>query len=197
MVLKATYQRVIDKSLAGATVGFVSRRRRIFLLMPGQIARWSARLNGTLRSTGVSVNMTHGFDTRLPAAAIVSVASPAHAVQYLSIEEAQRQAFPSATNFTEVQAGRVWKAEAGGRVAGFFIFDRVIGKHLYIDYAVALTPSGRVHAVDILQYRESYGGEIRSPSWLAQFVGKTSGSPLQDQRRHPQYLRRDVVVART
>jgi Na+-translocating ferredoxin:NAD+ oxidoreductase RnfG subunit len=115
----------------------------------------------------------------LPAAAIVSVASPAYAMQYLSIEEAQKQAFPSATHFSEVQAGRVWKAEAGGRVAGFFILDRVIGKHLYIDYAVALTPSGAVHSVEILQYRESYGGEIRSPSWLAQFVGKTSGSALK------------------
>lgn len=115
----------------------------------------------------------------LPAAAIVSVASPAYAVQYLSIEEAQKQAFPSATRFTEVQAGRVWKAEAGGKVAGFFVFDRVIGKHLFIDYAVALTPTGAVHKVEILQYRESYGGEIRSPSWLAQFVGKTSGSALK------------------
>jgi Na+-translocating ferredoxin:NAD+ oxidoreductase RnfG subunit len=115
----------------------------------------------------------------LPAAAVVSVASPAYAMQYLSIEEAQKQAFPSATHFSELQPGRVWKAEAGGRVAGFFIFDRVVGKHLYIDYAVALTPNGAVHSVEILQYRESYGGEIRSPSWLAQFVGKTSGSALK------------------
>jgi Na+-translocating ferredoxin:NAD+ oxidoreductase RnfG subunit len=123
--------------------------------------------------------MTQWVRYTLPAAAIVSIASPAYAMQYLSIEEAQKQAFPSATHFTEVQAGRIWKAEAGGRVAGFFIFDRVVGKHLYIDYAVALTPGGAVHAVEILQYRESYGGEIRSPSWLAQFVGKTSGSSLK------------------
>lgn len=115
----------------------------------------------------------------MPAIAIASIASPAYAMQYLSIEEAQKQAFPSATHFTEVQSGRIWKAEAGGRVVGFFIFDRVVGKHLYIDYAVALTPAGAVHGVEILQYRESYGGEIRSPSWLAQFVGKTSGSSLK------------------
>ena len=115
----------------------------------------------------------------LPAAEIVSIAESAYAMQYLSIEEAQKQAFPSATHFSEVQSGRVWRAEAGGRVAGFFIFDRVVGKHLYIDYAVALTPNGAVHSVEILQYRESYGGEIRSPSWLAQFVGKTSGSALK------------------
>jgi Na+-translocating ferredoxin:NAD+ oxidoreductase RnfG subunit len=115
----------------------------------------------------------------LPAAAVMAVASPAYAVQYLTLAEAQKQAFPSATQFIEVEAGRIWKAEAGGHVAGFFVFDRVIGKHLFIDYAVALDPGGRVHSVDILQYRESYGGEVRSPSWLAQFVGKTSSAPLE------------------
>jgi Na+-translocating ferredoxin:NAD+ oxidoreductase RnfG subunit len=115
----------------------------------------------------------------LPAAAVISAASPAYAVKYLSIEEAQKQAFPQATRFTEVQAGRVWKAEGPGRVVGFFVFDRVVGKHLYIDYAVALSPAGAVQRVEILEYRESYGGEIRSPSWLAQFVGKTSGSALR------------------
>jgi Na+-translocating ferredoxin:NAD+ oxidoreductase RnfG subunit len=115
----------------------------------------------------------------MPAAAIVAAASPAYAVQYLSIPEAQKQAFPSATQFTEVEAGRIWRAESGGHVAGFFVFDRVIGKHLFIDYAVALDPGGRVHSVEILQYRESYGGEVRSASWLAQFAGKTSSAPLE------------------
>ena len=115
----------------------------------------------------------------MPAAALLSAASPAYAVRYLSIEEAQKEAFPSATQFSEVQAGRVWKAEAGGKVVGYFVFDRVVGKHLFIDYAVALTPAGAVHKVEILEYRESYGGDVRSPSWLAQFVGKTSGSALK------------------
>jgi Na+-translocating ferredoxin:NAD+ oxidoreductase RnfG subunit len=123
--------------------------------------------------------MTKWVRYALPAVAIASVASPAYAMQYLSIEEAQKQAFPSATHFAEVQPGRVWKAEAGGRIVGFFIFDRVIGKHLYIDYAVALSPAGAVNRVEILQYRESYGGEVRSPSWLAQFAGKTINSPLK------------------
>lgn len=119
--------------------------------------------------------------TRLtaPAALAITIAGPAHAVQYLSLAQAQKLAFPSATHFTEVQAGRVWKADAGGRVLGFFVFDRVIGKHLYIDYSVALEPGGRIHRVDILQYRESYGDDVKSPSWLAQFVGKTVASPLK------------------
>jgi Na+-translocating ferredoxin:NAD+ oxidoreductase RnfG subunit len=123
--------------------------------------------------------MTRWVRYTMPAAAVMSIASPAYAAQYLSIGEAQKQAFPSATSFVELQPGRVWKAEAGGRIAGYFIFDRVIGKHLYIDYAVALTPGGAVHSVEILQYRESYGGEIKNQSWLAQFVGKTRSSPLE------------------
>jgi len=104
---------------------------------------------------------------------MISVSGPAYAVQYLSVEDAQKAAFPSA-HLTEVQAGRVWKASNGG----IFVLDHVIGKHLYIDYAVSIE-GGRVRRVDILQYRESYGDEVRSPSWLAQFIGKTSASPLK------------------
>lgn len=110
---------------------------------------------------------------------VMSIGSAAHAVQYLSVPQAQKQAFPGASNFAVVQTDRIWRAEGGGRVLGFFIFDRVIGKHLYIDYAVALDTGGRIRQVDILAYRESYGGEIRSPSWLAQFAGKSASSALQ------------------
>ena len=117
-----------------------------------------------------------------PAAAVVSLTSSAYAVQYLSIPEAQKLAFPSATRFVETQAGRVWKAQAGDRVIGQFVFDRVIGKHLFIDYAVALGPGGQVQRVEILQYRESYGGEVRQGSWLAQFIGKTRASSLELNR---------------
>lgn len=122
--------------------------------------------------------MTEWLRWAAPAAAIVSIASPAYAVQYLSVAQAQKQAFPSATNFVAMD-GRAWKAQAGGRVLGVFVVDHVIGKHLYIDYSVALDASGRIQRVDILQYRESYGGEVRDGSWLGQFIGKTSGSALR------------------
>jgi hypothetical protein len=123
--------------------------------------------------------MTDWIRITAPTALVAALTSPAQAVQYLSIAEAQKLAFPAAANFVETDAGRAWKAEAGGKVLGLFVIDHVIGKHLYIDYAVALTPNGQVHRIDILQYRESYGGEVRSESWLGQFVGKTSGSPLK------------------
>jgi Na+-translocating ferredoxin:NAD+ oxidoreductase RnfG subunit len=123
--------------------------------------------------------MTEWLRWTAPAAVAIAIVSPAQAVQYLSVEQAQKLAFPSATHFAAAEGGRAWRAEAGGRLVGLFVVDHVIGKHLYIDYAVALDPGGRIHRVDILAYRESYGGEVRSPSWLAQFVGKTSGSTLK------------------
>jgi hypothetical protein len=136
-----------------------------------------------------------------PAAAVLALAQPVQAMQYLTIDAAQKLAFPSATRFAEAhvvylpadieaiqrlsgqpvrtRGEQVWKAFAGDRLIGFFILDYVIGKHLVIDYSVSLEADGRVRRVDVLEYRESYGGEIRDASWLAQFVGKRHGSTLE------------------
>jgi hypothetical protein len=111
-----------------------------------------------------------------PAAAI-AIALPAYAYQYSSAEEAMQQAFPGA-EFQAIHPGRIWKALSGGRLAGYFFVDHVIGKHLYIDYSVALGADGRVRRVEILTYRESYGYEVANAGWLAQFIGKSSGSAL-------------------
>jgi Na+-translocating ferredoxin:NAD+ oxidoreductase RnfG subunit len=113
-----------------------------------------------------------------PAALMSTVVAPAHAVQFLSLAEAQRLAFPSATQFIPI-AGNACKAMEGNATVGYVVSDRVIGKHLYIDYTVAIGPDGRVRRVEILQYRESYGGEVQNASWLAQFIGKSASSPLQ------------------
>src|ERR1700680_4853961 len=106
-----------------------------------------------------------------PAAVAMSADSSAYAVEYMTIPEAQKQAFPSAS-FAEIQAGRIWKAESAGRLLGFFIFDRVIGKHLYIDYVVALDPGGRIRNVELLQYRESYGGGAAQACVEGAFAGQ-------------------------
>ena len=59
------------------------------------------------------------------------------------------------------------------------IIDQVLGKHEDITYAVALTGAGAVRAVEIMEYRETYGGEIRDEKWRRQFVGKTAAAPLK------------------
>ena len=59
------------------------------------------------------------------------------------------------------------------------IIDHVLGKHEYITYAVAITPDGKVKGVEIMEYRETYGYQIRQPQWRKQFVGKTIHDPLK------------------
>ncbi len=54
----------------------------------------------------------------------------------------------------------------------------MIGKHEFITYAVGLTSEGAVRGIEIMDYRESYGGQVRDPKWRAQFVGKTKTAPL-------------------
>ena len=70
---------------------------------------------------------------------------------------------------------QVWKTSGGG----WFIVDQVIGKHEFIDYAVSLKADGSVRGVEILTYRETYGGEVKNAKWRAQFTGKTSAAPLK------------------
>ncbi|HXA09450.1 MAG TPA: FMN-binding protein [Chthoniobacterales bacterium] len=134
----------------------------------------------------------------LPAAISVTVPLPCYAVQYLTVPAAQKLCFPDCDRFVaahvkftpaqihaiEAASGQkellrgqeIWRATRSGKLQGFFIVDYVIGKHLVIDYAVALSPSGAVRQIEILNYRESYGGEIQNPEWRKQFVGKTSRS---------------------
>jgi Na+-translocating ferredoxin:NAD+ oxidoreductase RnfG subunit len=133
-----------------------------------------------------------------PAALVLASATPAFAITYVNVAQAQRICFPKADRFVpnnivftpaQVQAiqarsgqkvfvrgQQVWRAMSGERLLGYFIVDYVIGKHLAIDYAVALSPEGEVRVVEILTYRESYGGEINNPDWRKQFVGKTPRS---------------------
>jgi FMN-binding domain len=132
--------------------------------------------------------------TLVPIAAVAIVA-PAHATVYMSVEQAQTLMFPGATltpdhrviskeekSAIEKAAGirvrnqnlKAWKVSTGG----WFIADEVIGKHDVIPFALALDAEGAVKSVEILEYRESYGGQVRGQAWRAQFTGKANGAPL-------------------
>jgi Na+-transporting NADH:ubiquinone oxidoreductase subunit NqrC len=132
------------------------------------------------------------------------VAAPAFAVQYLTIDAAHRLMFPEATVFVpqtvrlddaqkkavESAAGvrmrfqeqPVWQVLENGKPIGWFVLDEVYGKHEFITYAVALDATGAVRGVEILEYRETHGGQIVNPKWRAQFLGKRHGAPLQFNR---------------
>ena len=57
--------------------------------------------------------------------------------------------------------------------------DEVIGKHEFITYALGLNPDGSVRQIEVMDYRENYGGEIRKPEWRNQFIGKRHGAKLK------------------
>jgi len=70
---------------------------------------------------------------------------------------------------------RVWKSSSGNIV----FIDRVIGKHDYITYAVGINKTGKVAQIEVMEYRETYGEDVRKPLWRQQFVGKTDSDPLK------------------
>ena len=132
----------------------------------------------------------------LPIAGIVVAGGPAYATVYLSVEQAQVVLFPGATFHAQPQiltedqvkaiehaCGvhvlskqlKVWRASTGG----WFIVDEVVGKHEYIPFAMALDEKGAVKGIEILEYREAYGGQIRDPEWQKQFLGKDASTKLQ------------------
>jgi hypothetical protein len=115
--------------------------------------------------------------------ALACAAAPAHGAQYLSVEQAQRALFPEADGFapTPVRGQRAWAASRDGVLLGHVMVDEVVGKHELITYALGVGADGAVRDVEIMDYRESRGGEVRDPRWRAQFKGKRSGSPLRPE----------------
>jgi len=129
------------------------------------------------------------------AAPLAAFAPAALATTYLSVDEAQQAIFPGArfeaapVVLSDAQARaiqdksgvsvrtrelRAWRVAGGG----WFVVDEVLGKHDFITYAVGLDAGGGVRGVEIMEYREPYGYQIRDPRWRAQFAGKKAGAPL-------------------
>jgi Na+-translocating ferredoxin:NAD+ oxidoreductase RnfG subunit len=57
--------------------------------------------------------------------------------------------------------------------------DQVLGKHEFITIAVGINHNGSVQGIQVLEYRETYGSQVRGPEWRKQFVGKTTASELK------------------
>ena len=127
---------------------------------------------------------------------MAGVTCPTWAATYLSIEQAQQAIFPKAkmaklelqltpeqrkaiekTSGVKVRALRlnVWKVEGGG----WLFVDEVIGKHEFITFALGLNANGSVKQLEVMDYRENYGDEVRRPEWRQQFTGKTGKAKLK------------------
>jgi hypothetical protein len=131
----------------------------------------------------------------VPAALVLSTSAPCFATIYLTADQAQKAIFPGAScmpwdgKLTDAQRKaiekasdlrlrkdpQVWRVSGGG----WLIVDEVLGKHEFITFAAGLTAGGALKQIEILEYRESYGSEVRDAKWRAQFVGRTAKDPLR------------------
>lgn len=94
----------------------------------------------------------------------------------VTLTAGQREAIERASGVRVRSAGlRAWRVEGGG----WFLVDEVVGKHEFITYAVGLTAGGEVRGLEVMEYRETYGGEVQNAKWRAQFTGKTVAAPLK------------------
>ena len=131
----------------------------------------------------------------IPLAAL-GAPTAAHATVYLSVEQAQalmapgEAMQPASRTLTGDQVAAIRKASGESPLSkdlkvwrtgkgGWFIVDEVVGKHEFITFALMLDAAGAVRDVEILDYREAYGGQVREPAWRAQFTGKSHGAPLK------------------
>ena len=73
---------------------------------------------------------------------------------------------------------RVLRIHTGDAVAGFAQVRNVIGKDQPITFLVAIDSTGVLKDVDVLVYREPYGGEVAYEAWRKQFRGKGPDAPL-------------------
>jgi len=140
-------------------------------------------------------NLTLGTLTLLPLAIV------AHAEVYMTDEAAVHSIFPAAPGFNDKfvrkevtlspdQIAVIEKA-SGEKVyhpkltvfvnptKDLVFIDQVLGKHEFITIAVGINHDGSVHGIEVLEYRETYGSQVRGPEWRKQFVGKTTASDLK------------------
>ena len=48
-----------------------------------------------------------------------------------------------------------------------------------IDYSIIFDLDSKISKVNIIRYRENYGGEVGSKRWLKQFIGKFNGEEMK------------------
>jgi Na+-translocating ferredoxin:NAD+ oxidoreductase RnfG subunit len=78
-----------------------------------------------------------------------------------------------------VDSATVYRISRAGSLLGFAQVRNVKGKEQPITYLVATDSADALRDIDILVYREPYGGEVAYDPWRKQFRGKTAAAPLQ------------------
>ena len=137
----------------------------------------------------------------LPFLLLFSFSMNSSAQQFYTVEQAQKAIFKDADSFklnpvsltsdqiskvksasstgTPIPDKKIWQVLEAGKPVGWFIVDEVYGKHEFITYAVGINLDGTVRMIDVMDYRETYGYQVREAGWRGQFVGKNANSNLK------------------
>lgn len=75
--------------------------------------------------------------------------------------------------FTREYRVHVLSKAKDGPAYRYAIFLQEPGQHEYMDLVYGVDPGGEIHRVDLLVYREPYGGEIEGRRFMKQFEGKS------------------------
>ena len=132
---------------------------------------------------------------------LLSFSINSSAQQFYTVEQAQKAIFQDAGSFklnpvnlnsdqiskiknssstgTPIPDKRIWQVLQADKQVGWFIVDEVYGKHEFITYAVGINLDGTVRMIDVMDYRETYGYQVRDAGWRGQFVGKNASSTLK------------------
>ena len=132
---------------------------------------------------------------------LVSFSINCSAQQFYTLEQVQKAIFQDADSFkhnpvsltneqtskiksasstgTPIPEKKIWQVMQGDKQIGWFIVDEVYGKHEFITYAIGINLDGTVRMIDVMDYRETYGYQVREAGWRGQFVGKNANSSLK------------------
>jgi Na+-translocating ferredoxin:NAD+ oxidoreductase subunit G len=129
--------------------------------------------------------------------AALAAALPVAAAQYWTPAKVLKDFFPQAEkithrkiSLTDAEADAIAKKIGASSIKkdwsiyfpvgqqGFAMLDHEKGMHEPIDYAVHFSPAGAVERIEIVEYREAYGDEVRRDRFRNQFRGKTAADPI-------------------
>lgn len=159
-----------------------------------------------MKKMGPSSNRDRVMKKYFPILALIALTAAPSAVlaqQFYTVPEVLERLFPQSEkvgpekkSLSDAQAAvlrktlrgdvkkdwTVYVATTRDRTDGYAIVDNVFGKERPITFVVSLSPAGVVNEVEIVEYRESHGGEIKNEAFRRQFVGKTTADPIKADR---------------
>lgn len=83
------------------------------------------------------------------------------------------QTYTTETGVSEGRDFRIYRIFSEGRIIGWAVVLDEMGKIKPITFLVGIDAQGKVAGVNVLEYRDMFGSEIKRRSFLRQFQGKS------------------------